>query len=221
MPAKPAARKKQDPEALRLRRIVRKLKKMHPEMRSGLDFNNPFELLVSTILSAQCTDARVNKVTPALFAALPDPAAFAAASLGKIEKLIHTTGFYRAKARNIQACARQLLERHEGKVPESMEELTALAGVGRKTAHCVRAWAFGKPGLTVDTHFKRIVARLGITEETDPVKIEHVMAEKLPPRDWSPFSHAIIMHGRSICPARRPRCEACPLLPDCPHGQGL
>lgn len=203
----------------RARRIARRLEKLYPNPKSALNWADPFQLLVATILSAQCTDVAVNKATPGLFGAFPTPTTMAAAELPAIEKQIRSLGLYRNKARHIQACARALLEEHRGCVPEAMEDLTKLPGVGRKTAHCVRAWVFGLPGLTVDTHVQRLTKRWALHEEKDPVKIEKVLAELLPASRWSAFSHGTILHGRQVCPARKPRCGECPLLPDCPHGQ--
>jgi len=222
-PPKPAAsplRRTPAPELkARARRISTRLRRHYPDAGTALHFDGPFQLLIATILSAQCTDEAVNRVTPELFQRYRDPAAFAAADAAEIEKLIHSTGFFRQKTRSIQNCSRALLERHGGRVPEAMEELTALPGVGRKTANLVRACAMGHPGLIVDTHFKRVIGRLGLTAETDPDRIEFAVAELLPPSHWTHFSNALIWHGRRICTARKPRCPECPVCPDCDFGR--
>ena len=197
-------------------RIVRQLAAAYPDARCALDFRDPFELLVATILSAQCTDKKVNEVTPALFARYPTPAALAAAPPDAVEAMIRPTGFYRQKARAIQATARELAERFDGRVPGTMEELLTLHGVARKTANVVLGNAFGVPGLTVDTHMKRVNARLGLTDEEDPVKIERELMALIPQKDWTAYSHRVIHHGRVCCDARKPRCEDCPLAADCP-----
>ena len=197
-------------------RIARLLAKAYPDARCALHFRNPFELLVATILSAQCTDKKVNEVTPALFAAYPTPAALAAAAPSAVEARVRPTGFYRQKARAIQSAARDLTERFGGRVPDAMEGLISLHGVARKTANVVLGNAFGIPGLTVDTHMKRVNARLGLTENDDPEKIERDLAALIPEREWTSYSHRVIHHGRVCCDARRPRCEACPLRAECP-----
>lgn len=203
----------------RARRISRVLRATYKDSTTALHFNTPFELLVATILSAQCTDDKVNQVTPALFACCPDPASLAAIGDVKLEGLIHSTGFYRQKARNLKGCAKALVEMHDGVLPESIEALTSLPGVGRKTANLVRACAMGKPGIIVDTHFKRIVGRLGLTAETNPDKIEADIAALLPDSHWTEFSNALIWHGRALCPARTPQCERCPVREYCDFGQ--
>lgn len=200
----------------RARRIVRRLAAAYPDARCALDFRNPFELLVATILSAQCTDKKVNEVTPALFARYPTPAALAAAPPATVEAMIRPTGFYRQKTRAIQSAARDIVERFGGRVPDTMEALLSLHGVARKTANVVLGNAFGVPGLTVDTHMKRVNARLGLTDEEDPVKIERDLMALIPEREWTAYSHRIIHHGRVCCIARRPLCEACPIAVDCP-----
>lgn len=203
----------------RARRISGRLRKVYADEGTALKFDGAFQLLVATILSAQCTDAQVNQVTLPLFKQFPDARAFAEADLAAIETPIHSTGFFRQKARSIQNCCRALVERHDGRIPESMENLTALPGVGRKTANLVRAIAMGKSGLIVDTHFKRVVGRLGLTSETNPDKIEFALAELLPESHWTRFSNALIWHGRRICPARKPLCVQCPVRADCPTGR--
>jgi len=197
-------------------RIVRRLAAAYPDARCALDFRNPFELLVATILSAQCTDKKVNEVTPALFARYPTPEALAAAPPATVEAMIRPTGFYRQKARAIQASARDLAARFGGRVPGTMAELLTLHGVARKTANVVLGNAFGVPGLTVDTHMKRVNARLGLVAEEDPVKIERELMALIPEPEWTAYSHRVIHHGRVCCDARKPRCEACPLAADCP-----
>jgi endonuclease-3 len=219
--AKIARSPKESPKALarRARAASAALRKAYAGTGTALHFRNPFELLVATILSAQCTDGKVNEVTPLLFGKYPDARALAAGKPEDVEKIVHSTGFFRQKARSIQGCARAIAERHDGRVPESMEELTALPGVGRKTANLVRACAMGQPGLIVDTHFKRVVGRLGLTAETDPDKIEFAIARLLPQSEWTEFSNALIWHGRRLCPARNPRCPQCPALAWCAFGR--
>ena len=181
-----------------------------------LDYETPFQLLVATILSAQCTDARVNLVTPALFKKYPDAKALAAAPVKDVERLIHSTGFYRNKARNLIACARALCENHDGRVPETIEALTALPGVGRKTANVVRGNIFRQDSIVVDTHVKRISKRLGFTKETDPVKVEYDLMKVLPKENWIRYNLQIIHLGRTICTAQRPKCGRCFLADICP-----
>jgi endonuclease-3 len=173
-------------------------------------------LLVATILSAQCTDVRVNLVTPALFARYPDAAAFAAADRAELEAMIQSTGFFRNKARSIQLCCQQLVEQHGGEVPATLEELTPLPGVGRKTANVVLGDAFGVPGITVDTHVGRLSRRFGLTTEEDPVKVEQDLMRLIPKAEWTIFSHRTIFHGRQVCFARKPNCAGCTLTKDCP-----
>jgi endonuclease-3 len=182
----------------------------------ALRHKNPFELLVATILSAQSTDERVNMVTPALFEAYPTPAALAAGSPDDVERLIHSTGFFRAKTRSLLGMAQAVTDRFGGTVPSKMEDLTTLPGVGRKTANVVRSVAFDLPGLPVDTHVGRLVRRLGLTTETDPVKVEAEICALLPAREWGTLSLRLILHGRRVCLARRPRCEECLLADICP-----
>lgn len=200
----------------RAQRIVRRLAAAYPDARCALDFRNPFELLVATILSAQCTDKKVNEVTPALFARYPTPKALADAKPAEVEAMIRPTGFYRQKAKAIQSSARDIVERFGGRVPGTMDELLSLHGVARKTANVVLGNAFGVPGLTVDTHMKRVHARLGLTKHEDPVKIERDLMALIPEPEWTIYSHRVIHHGRVCCDARRPRCEECPLAVDCP-----
>jgi endonuclease-3 len=198
------------------RRIVRGLARLYPDARCSLDFASPLQLLVATILSAQCTDVRVNQVTPALFARFPDAFAFAAADQAELEALIQSTGFFRNKARNIVLCCRQLVEQHGGEVPRTMDELVALAGVGRKTANVVLGNAFGVPGIPVDTHVGRLSQRLGLTRATDPVRIEQDLAGLIPRREWTALGHRMIYHGRQVCHSRKPLCADCALAALCP-----
>ncbi len=200
----------------RAARIVKRLGRAYPDARCALDYRNPWQLLVATILSAQCTDKKVNEVTPALFARFPEPEDLANAPPAQVERLIRPTGFYRQKTKSIQAAARDVVERFGGKVPRTLEELTQLHGVARKTANVVLGVAFGVPGITVDTHMKRVTRRLGLTSQEDPTKIERDLMELIPERAWIDFSHRVIHHGRGCCDARRPECERCPLRPDCP-----
>jgi endonuclease III len=197
------------------------LKRTYPDARCSLDFKTPLQLLVATILSAQCTDERVNLVTKDLFKKYPTAAAYAAAPQEALEKDIQSTGFFRNKAKSLRGMAAALVERHKGKVPETMDELTQLAGVGRKTANVVLGNAYGKSvGVTVDTHVTRVSNRLGLTKHAvDAVKIEQDLMKVVPREDWTMFSHLLIHHGRAICQARKPKCDQCPLLPHCPAGQ--
>jgi endonuclease-3 len=204
-------------------RVVRALERVYPAADCALEHCNPFELLVATILSAQCTDARVNTVTPALFARFPDAARLAAAPLSEVEELIHSTGFFRAKAKNLVAMSAQLVARHGGAVPDDHDALTALAGVGRKTASVVLGVAFGRAqGVVVDTHVKRLAYRLGLTKQKDPARIERDLMAAVLPKHWIGLSHRLILHGRSTCGARRPLCADCALRTLCPrHGVRL
>lgn len=193
----------------RAREANRRLTEEYPDVACALDHRDAFELLVATILSAQCTDKRVNMVTPVLFGRFGTPEELAAAPLPEVEEIIHSTGFYQNKARNIVAMAQQLVETHDGKVPTSMGDLTSLPGVGRKTANVVRSVAFALPGLPVDTHVSRLSQRMGMTEETDPVKIELSLNPMVPAQERGDFSLRLILHGRQICHARRPSCSEC------------
>ena len=202
------------------REVVRRLKKAYPEATCALEHRTPFELLVATILSAQCTDVRVNMVTPALFAKYPTPRSLAEADQADVEELIRSTGFFRNKARNLIGMARALVERHEGEVPADMEALRVLPGVGRKTANVVLGNAFGmNEGVTVDTHVARLAKLLGLTRHTDPIKIERDLMDLVPRRDWTLVSHLLIWHGRQVCIARRPRCDECVLRHGCPSAK--
>jgi endonuclease III len=197
-------------------RIVRDLAGLYPDATCALHFDGPLQLLIATILSAQCTDVRVNLVTPALFARYPDAAAFANADRAELERLIQSTGFFRNKARNIQLCCQELVVKHGGQVPSTMEELTPLPGVGRKTANVVLGNAFAVPGIPVDTHVGRLSRRMGLTVHTDPVKVERDLMEMIPKKEWTMFGHRMIYHGRRVCHARRPLCEECTLAKFCP-----
>jgi endonuclease-3 len=210
-------KKSVDPLRARAGRIIRALARLYPDAQCALNHENPLQLLVATILSAQCTDARVNLITPALFARYPDAAAFAKADPRELETMIRSTGFYRNKARSIQACCRSLVEQHDGEVPSTMEALVPLAGVGRKTANVILGSAFGLPGITVDTHVGRLSRRLGLTTETDPEKVERDLMRLLPKKEWTLFSHRVIYHGRQVCHARRPGCDRCTLVSLCPR----
>ena len=200
----------------RAQRVADGLRALYPA-RCALSHDNPFQLVVATILSAQCTDERVNMVTPVLFARFPTVQAMAGARQRDVEKIIHSTGFFRAKAKNIVAASKLLVERHGGEVPTSMNELTALPGVGRKTANVVLGTAFGlAEGVVVDTHVGRLSRRMRLSTHDDPVKVEKDLMSLLPQPEWIEFSHRLIWHGRRICMARNPLCQQCPLAPDCP-----
>lgn len=202
------------------REVLRRLKKAYPDATCALEHRTPFELLVATILSAQCTDVRVNMVTPALFAKYPTARSLAEADQADIEDLIRSTGFFRNKARNLIGMARALVESHGGEVPADMEALRVLPGVGRKTANVVLGNAFGmNEGITVDTHVARLSKLLGLTRHTDPVKIERDLMDLVPRKDWTLVSHLLIWHGRQVCVARRPRCDQCVLRHGCPSAR--
>lgn len=200
----------------RARAVDRILQTVYPDAHCELDFSDPFQLLVATILSAQCTDERVNKVTPGLFATYPDAAAMAAADTDDLESLIRPTGFFRNKSASLQAMSAQLVAKHGGQVPQPMSRLVKLPGVGRKTAHVVRGNAFDQPGFTVDTHVARLSRRLAWTEQTDPVAIERELDALFPRKDRTMVSHRLIFHGRRCCFARKPACAACPVARLCP-----
>jgi endonuclease III len=205
----------------RARKIDRVLAGTYPDARSELDFENPFQLLVVTVLSAQTTDRRVNAVSPTLFAAYPDAHAMAGADRDRLEQIIASTGFFRAKAESLLKLSQALVERHDGEVPPRLEDLVELPGVGRKTANVVLGNAFGIPGITVDTHVGRLARRLGWTQQTDAVKAEHEIGALFPKRDWTMVSHHLIWHGRRVCHARTPACGACTVARWCPsYGEG-
>ena len=199
--------------------VAERLAVEYPEAVCELDHTNAFELLAATILSAQCTDARVNMVTPALFARYPDPQTLAGADPSELEEIVRSTGFFQTKAKNLIGMAQALLERYDGEVPTELDDLVTLPGVGRKTGNVVRSVAFGLPGLPVDTHVLRLGRRLGLTESDDPVKVEHEFNGFLKPADRGPFSLRLILHGRRVCIARRPRCGECVLADICPSAQ--
>lgn len=198
------------------RAIYRVLTKTYPDIRCELDFQNPLQLIVATVLSAQCTDKRVNTVTPALFKKYKNVKAFAKADLQEIEGLIFSTGFYHSKARHIKGLATKILSDFEGEVPSTLEELITLPGVGRKTANVVLGHAFDIPGITVDTHFGRLSRRFGWTTEKDPVKVEHIVGALIPQPEWTNLSQRMIWHGRRICHSRKPACGVCPIAKLCP-----
>lgn len=204
-------------EQERQQQVLTLLAEAYPQATCSLDFETPWQLLVATILAAQCTDERVNQVTPGLFARYRTPEELADAPLEELEELIRPTGFYRNKARAIQACAEAIVEKYGGEVPAEMETLTQLPGVGRKTANVLLGNAFGLPAIAVDTHVQRLSRRLGLTREKDPEKIEQDLRAIVPPSDWTIFSHRLIAHGRQVCTARRPQCETCVLLEFCPR----
>lgn len=199
--------------------VVEHLSREFPDAECALHHKTAAQLLFATMLSAQCTDVAVNKATPALFKAYPSVKAMAEAKVGDVEKLIRSIGLYKNKAKNLVACAQLLMERHKGRVPKTMDELSDLPGVGRKTANVVLGNAFGIPGMVVDTHVKRLSQLIGLTEHNDPVKIEYELMEIVPKEHWTQFSHWLILHGRSTCPARRPKCDECVIKPYCEYGR--
>lgn len=203
-------------KSARAHMLAASLERLYGEVDCPLRHRNDFELLIAVMLSAQSTDAAVNQVTPALFARYPSPRALAMASLADIQSCIHRLGLFRAKARALKRCAEQLVQEFREQVPSTMEELTRLAGVGRKTANVVRGHAFNLPGIAVDTHCKRLARRLGLTRQQDPSKIERDLARLLPPKEWTGFSHRLIIHGRRVCHARKPACASCSLADLCP-----
>lgn len=203
----------------RVIKIMEELDKMYPDAGCSLAYENPLQLLIATQLAAQCTDKRVNIVTEKLFKKYKTVEDFANADQRILEKEIHSTGFYRNKARNIISCCKKIVEQYDGQVPNSMEELLTLPGVGRKTANVVLGDAFGIPGIVVDTHAKRLSNRLGLTKQQDPTKIEFDLMRVIPKVHWSSFSHKLVFHGRAICSARKPNCEQCSIRPYCVFGQ--
>jgi endonuclease-3 len=202
---------KKEQNKKRVREIIKALSKEIPDSKIALKFSNPFELLIATILSAQCTDVKVNQVTADLFKKYRSVKDYAEAHMAELEEDIRPTGFYRNKAKSIQKCCQQLLARFGGKVPKSLEEMVTLPGVGRKTANVILGNAFGMPGIVVDTHVQRVSQRIGLTKNTDPVKIEFDLMEIVPKEEWTHFSNLLVWHGRRTCMARRPLCEQCPI----------
>ncbi|WP_434056958.1 endonuclease III [Streptomyces shenzhenensis] len=221
--SKSPAGKPESPAALvrRARRINRELAEVYPYAHPELDFENPFQLLVATVLSAQTTDLRVNQTTPTLFAKYPTPEDLAAANPEEVEEILRPCGFFRAKTKSVTGLSKGLVEQFGGEVPGRLEDLVKLPGVGRKTAFVVLGNAFGRPGITVDTHFQRLVRRWRWTGETEPDKIEAAVGALFPKSDWTDLSHHVIWHGRRMCHARKPACGACPIAPLCPaYGEG-
>jgi endonuclease-3 len=207
--------------ARRVGRILRKLAQAHPDAHCELDFTTPLELAVATILSAQSTDKLVNSVTPALNARYPTALDYAKADRAELEEMIHSTGFFRNKANSLIGLGAALVDRHDGVLPRTLDELVKLPGIGRKTANVILGNAFDVPGITVDTHFGRLVRRWAWTAEEDPVKVEHAVGALVPKREWTIVSHRVIFHGRRVCHARKPACGACTLAGDCPaYGTG-
>ena len=196
--------------------ILQELDELYPQTKTALDWETPFQLLVATILSAQCTDKRVNMVTPLLFPRWPDAKAMAKANQEDLEEAVRSTGFFRNKAKNILGTAKRIVETHNGEVPDEMNALTDLPGVARKTANCVLGTAFGKKeGIVVDTHVGRLARRMGLTPEKDPIKVERALMELFPQDSWIRLSHLFIDHGRAVCPARKAKCEECSLAKSC------
>ena len=205
---------------LRAPEVNRRLAQEYPNARCALDYDSPLQLLIATVLSAQCTDERVNSVTPELFARYPEAADYASAQRSDLERILRPLGFQRAKAGHLVGIGEKLVADFQGEVPRTVKELTSLPGVGRKTALVVLGNAFGIPGLTVDTHFGRLMQRLGLTGEKTPVKIERDIAKLVPEEEWTMFSHRVIFHGRQVCHARTPECDACVLRDMCPAARG-
>jgi endonuclease-3 len=209
-------RKSLPEKKVRAKAIYRQLTKNYPNVRCELDYNSAFQLLVATVLSAQCTDKRVNQTTPALFKKYPNPKKMAKADLKDIQRLVKSTGFYRAKAKNIKGLSNKIIEEFGGDVPSNLDDLITLPGVGRKTANVVLGYAFGIPGITVDTHFGRLSRRFGWSKQNDPVKVEFEVGELIAEKEWTNLSQRMIWHGRRVCHARKPACGACPLAKLCP-----
>jgi endonuclease-3 len=209
-------RKSLPEKKVRAKAIYRQLSKSYPNVRCELDYNSAFQLLVATVLSAQCTDKRVNQTTPALFKKYPNPKKMSQADLKDIQRLVKSTGFFRAKAKNIKALSNKIMEDFDGDVPSNLEDLITLPGVGRKTANVVLGHAFGIPGITVDTHFGRLSRRFGWSKQSDPVKVEFEVGELIAEKEWTNLSQRMIWHGRRVCHSRKPACGACPLAKLCP-----
>jgi endonuclease-3 len=210
--------KKQEDLRNRVKKIIRILSKEIPDTTIALKFSNPLELLIATILSAQCTDIKVNQVTQDLFKKYRMTKDYADSDLGVLEEEIRPTGFYRNKAKSIQKCCQELLKRFRGEVPKTLDDLVTLPGVGRKTANVLLGNAFGIPGIAVDTHVHRVSRRIGLTKNDDPVKIEFDLMEIVPKKEWTHFSNLLIWHGRKTCVARKPLCEICPIRKECDYG---
>jgi endonuclease-3 len=209
-------RKSLPEKKIRAKAIYRQLTKNYPNVRCELDYNSAFQLLVATVLSAQCTDKRVNQTTPALFKKYPNPKKMAKADLKDIQRLVKSTGFFRAKAKNIKALSNKIIEEFDGDVPSNLDDLITLPGVGRKTANVVLGHAFGIPGITVDTHFGRLSRRFGWSKQNDPVKVEFEVGDLIAEKEWTNLSQRMIWHGRRVCHSRKPACGACPLAKLCP-----
>jgi endonuclease-3 len=209
-------RKSLPEKKVRAKAIYRQLTKSYPNVRCELDYNSAFQLLVATVLSAQCTDKRVNQTTPALFKKYPNPKKMAKADLIDIQRLVKSTGFFRAKAKNIKGLSNKIMEEFDGKVPSNLKDLITLPGVGRKTANVVLGHAFGIPGITVDTHFGRLSRRFGWSKQNNPVKVEFEVGELIPEKEWTNLSQRMIWHGRRVCHSRKPACGACALAKLCP-----
>ncbi len=209
-------RKSLPEKKVRAKAIYRQLTKSYPNVKCELDYNSAFQLLVATVLSAQCTDKRVNQTTPALFKKYPNPKKMSKANLKDIQRLVKSTGFFRAKAKNIKALSNKIMKDFDGDVPSNLEDLITLPGVGRKTANVVLGHAFGIPGITVDTHFGRLSRRFGWSKQSDPVKVEFEVGELIPEKEWTNLSQRMIWHGRRVCHSRKPACGACPLAKLCP-----
>jgi endonuclease-3 len=214
-------RKSLPEKKVRAKAIYRQLTKSYPNVRCELEYNSAFQLLVATVLSAQCTDKRVNQTTPALFKKYPNPKKMAKADVKDIQRLVKSTGFYRAKAKNIKALSNKIMEEFDGNVPSNLDDLITLPGVGRKTANVVLGHAFGIPGITVDTHFGRLSRRFGWSKQNDPVKVEFEVGKLIAEKEWTNLSQRMIWHGRRVCHSRKPACGACPLAKLCPsYGVG-
>jgi endonuclease-3 len=209
-------RKSLPEKKVRAKAIYRQLTKSYPNVRCELDYNSAFQLLVATVLSAQCTDKRVNQTTPALFKKYPNPKKMAKADLKDIQRLVKSTGFFRAKAKNIKGLSNKIMEEFDGDVPSNLDDLITLPGVGRKTANVVLGHAFGIPGITVDTHFGRLSRRFDWSKQNDPVKVEFEVGELIAEKEWTNLSQRMIWHGRRVCHSRKPACGACPLAKLCP-----
>jgi len=205
----------------RVSEIIRALDQEYPDAHCTLDYESPFQLLVATILAAQCTDERVNMVTPELFRKYPSPTSFAEADPDELQQDIRSTGFFRNKTKSIKACARAIVEDHSGEVPRTMEQLTALAGVGRKTANVILGNAYGIPGIVVDTHVRRLAQRIGLSGNSDPDKIEADLMLLVPEQWWTQFSHLLVFHGRTVCLARKPRCPECTINRLCDYTEKM